>query len=162
MDMNAKEVTAIAIKFFGIWLIINLALYLPTFMFAVMTFSSEYFATTRLSLFLTAIGAYLAIGLSFAYVLCRLANSILQVVPSQVDDTERLSQTFVFQVLGVYLIVSGLPSILSLGIQLGDQGEYSFLNWFYLGGALFEFAVGVYLLVQPAIWALWLKKLRGR
>ena len=160
--MNSKEVTAIAIKFFGIWLIINFALYLPAFIFALMTFSKEYFASTSLVLFSVAVGVYLAVGLVCAYILFRLANSILQRTPKTAADTDGLSQTFVFQVLGVYLIVSGLPSVLSLGIQLGDQAEYSFLSWFYLGGAVFKFAVGVYLLVQPAIWALWLKKLRGR
>lgn len=38
--MSAKEVTAIAIKFFGIWLMINVILYAPSMILTMSSFDS--------------------------------------------------------------------------------------------------------------------------
>lgn len=157
--MTSKEVSAIAIKFFGIWFLLNLVIYLPSAVFALTSYNISYFSGSNLSFFMTAIGIYIVIGILCVAMLFRLANSVLETAPSSDDEGINLSEKFILQVLGIYLVISTIPSIAT--VSFSSNMEYSHLNWLYLGAVLFKLVVGILLLTTSKTWVQWLRKLRG-
>lgn len=160
--MNGKEVTAVAIKFFGIWLIVNIVLYVPSIMLTITAIESD--AMEKFGL-----GFYLAIGLSFVAIgvfasmaLFRAANSVLEINGSPDTASINISQEFLLQVGGVYFIVEALSLLPGTGIHVLTDSDIKPSSYLYFSGYLFQLGVGLYLLVKPTVWSQWLTKLRGR
>lgn len=160
--MGPKEITSVAIKFFGIYLMVNVVLYFPSMIMslaALERYQEENFSSI---VFVTVVGAFILLGLVVSFVLFHLANSIASKAAEPDQTTSSLSQVFLLQVLGIYFIVSGLSVLPGYGISIFIATEANITELFYGAGHLFQIAVGCYLLIKPVVWARWLSILRGQ
>lgn len=161
--MSAKEVTAIAIKFFGIWLMINVVLYAPSMILAIASLDSYRDREVNEGLYFSVVGSFILIGVVASCILFRVSNSILKSVPESEEVSESvISQKFLLQLLGVFFIVGALSSLPGLGVRMFKPSEFQITSYLYFLGNIFELIAGLYLLIRPEVWRLWLAKLRGR
>ena len=74
---NSKELTAIAIKFFGIYLVVNIVIYAPSVIATWIRLSQITGEDHSLISAILVSGSFILLGLVITYVLFKLANSIL-------------------------------------------------------------------------------------
>jgi len=160
--MSPKDITSIAIKFFGIYLMVNAVLYLPSMIVTLTAFEQHQEENFSSSVFITVVGAFIILGVVVSFILMRLANSIASKTTDQFEKGSTLSQQFLLQALGVYFIVSSLSVMPGFGISIIKAVEPDMTKFMYGVGYIFQAAVGCYLLINPAVWGQWLNKLRGR
>jgi len=159
--MSTREVTAIAVKLLAIWLLIHVILYIPSLALAFTSFQD--FNQTELPqwLYYALVASSLIIGFFAAILLLRTSNSVLASTNSESTDSN-IDQTFLLQLAGIFFIVSALAGMPSILLNLGKVSTVQTDTIFYLGGKLFELAIGLYLLIKPTVWLHWFNKLRGR
>jgi hypothetical protein len=161
--MNSREITAIAIKFLAIWLLINVVLQTPSLL---LTFDNiEGYTQHQFphGLYVSVVGAFLLIGSIASILLYRVANSVLNSIPdTDSTDTENISQKFLIQLGGVYFTVSAILLFMGAFAHLSKQSVIELSDYLYMLGALFELAIGFSMLVKSSVWVYWLLKLRGR
>ena len=161
--MNTKEITAIAIKFLAIWLLIQVALQAPSLILVINSIEGFTQQGSDKNLYVTVIASYLVVGVIASYLLYRVANSVLTAIPNTDNsDSSNISQQFLLQLGGVYFIVSGVLLMFSLLASSLKQSPIPIESYVYMCGALFELAVGLSMLVKSNVWALWFIKFRGR
>ena len=160
--MSPKDITSIAIKFFGIYLMVNVVLYFPSMIMSLTALEQYQEESFSSSVFVTVVGSFILLGIIVSFVLMRLANSIASKTPDVDESPINLSQEFLLQILGVYFIVSGLSAMPSYGISIFKTAKPELATVLYGVGYLFQVAVGCYLLIKPVVWGQWLNKLRGR
>lgn len=160
--MAPKDITAIAIRFFGIYLLVNVVLYFPTLITATATLEQIQSGEFNSSIYIYIVGSFVLLGVVVSLLLFRLANSISSRLPVTSEPASHLTQEFLLQVLGVYFIVSALSAIPGYGSSLLTSSPIELTRLLYLFGYLFETAVGCYLVVKPVVWNRWLNQLRGR
>lgn len=161
--MSTKEITAIAIKFLAIWLLIQVLLQAPSLIIVINSIEGFTQQESDKNLYITLVLSYLVVGSVISFLLYRVANSILTSIPDSNDsDTSNLSQSFLLQLGGVYFIVSGILLMFSLLASSIKQSTIPLESYIYMCGALFELVVGLSMLIKSSVWALWFTKLRGR
>ena len=160
--MSPKDITSIAIKFFGIYLMVNAVLYLPSMIVTLAAFEQHQEKSFSSGAFITVVGAFVLLGIIVSFVLMRLANSIVSKTTESSNSSPTPSQEFLLQVLGIYFIVSGLSVMPGYGISMFKAVEPDITKLFYGAGYIFQVGVGCYLLIKSVVWAQWLNKLRGR
>ena len=160
--MSPKDITSIAIKFFGIYLMVNVVLYFPSMIMSLTALEQYQEENFSSSVFITVVGAFILLGIVVSFILIRLANSIALQTTEPTDSSLKLSQEFLLQVLGIYFIVSGLSVMPGYGISIFKGAEPDTTKLLYGAGYIFQVAVGSYLLIKPVVWGQWLNKLRGR
>jgi large-conductance mechanosensitive channel len=159
--MNPKDITAIAIKFFGIYLMVNVVLYFPSMIMSLTALEQYQDENFNSNIFIIVVGSFILLGIIVSFILIRLANSIASKTTEPADSSPTLSQEFLLQVLGIYFIVSGLSVMPGYGISV-FKTEPDTTRLLYGAGYIFQVAVGSYLLIKPVVWGQWLNKLRGR
>jgi len=160
--MSPKDITSIAIKFFGIYLMVNVVLYFPSMIVSLTVLEQYQEENFSSSVFIAVVGAFILLGIVVSFILIRLANSIASKTSEPAESSPTLSQEFLLQVLGIYFIVSGLSAMPGYGISIFKAGEPDTTKILYGAGYIFQVAVGCYLLAKPVVWAQWLNNLRGR
>jgi hypothetical protein len=160
--MAPKDITAIAIRFFGIYLLVNVILYFPVMITAVATLQQQHSEKFSSSIYIYIVGSFILLGVVVSLLLFRLANSIASRVPVSSEPSAHLTQGFLLQVLGIYFIVSALSALPGYGFSLLKSSSIELTQLLYLFGYVFEAAVGCYLVVKPVVWNRWLNQLRGR
>lgn len=160
--MSPKDITSIAIKFFGIYLMVNVVLYFPSMIMSLTALEQYQEESFSSSVFVTVIGSFILLGIVVSLILFRLANSIASKTTETTESSATLSQEFLLQVLGVYFIVSGLSVMLGYGMSMFKGAQADTAKLLYGVGYIFQVAVGCYLLIKPVVWGQWLNKLRGR
>lgn len=159
--MSARETAAIAIKFLGLFLIINIVLFMPSLAFQVTV--AEHFTGGQVDRATVAlfIGVYFIIGLIICYVLFRLANSILKSVPEGTGRAESsMSEKFLLQLIGVFFFVSAASDLPRFIPILSGVTDISAKELWYLPGIIFELAIGLWLLAGSSLWGNWLRRVR--
>ena len=159
--MEPKDITAIAIKFFGIYLLVNVVLYFPSMIMSMAALQQYQEKNFSSYVFVSVIGSYILLGVVVSLILIRLANSIASSVGGTSQSSSHLSQEFLLQLLGIYFIVSGLQAFPGIGISFFKAVALESTKYLYGLGYMFQVAVGCYLLVKPVVWRKWLNKLRG-
>jgi len=165
--MSTREVLAIAIKLFSIWVLVETFWMSPT-LFALLT-SIEHWQGNILPewVYVTSIMAFICVGAAIAIALYKISNSILTTTPSN-GDIEASEQTkrFLLQLGGVYFLITALvyfpPSISFIWQPNPAQEGYSFHYFLRPFSYLFQALVGAWLVLHPSWWSLLLRKLRGR
>lgn len=163
--MLSKQITAVALRLMALWLLVKLILSLPTL--ALMLGAAETVPAGSMSApFLLLIGGFLLVGLLAAWLIGRAANAALaQVEKATSDDTAtlgHLDQKLLFQLLGLYFLVSalaGLPGALSFLPQVPQ------VSWQLLlrpAGLFFQLGIGLWLIAGAAFWCRLFNRLRGR
>jgi hypothetical protein len=158
--MNAREVTAIAIKLLAIWLLVHVIVYIPSF--AVAFTSVQDFNQTELPewLYYALVASSLIIGFLAAILLMRTSNSVLASTSTE-SMGSNVDQTFLLQLAGIFFIVTALVGLPGILLNLGKMSSVETDTVFYVGGKLFELGIGLYLLIKPAVWVRLLNRLRG-
>ncbi len=112
--MEPKDITALAIKFFGIYLLVNIVIYAPS-MIAMMTslesYSGEEFNS---DIYFTVVGSFMLVGVLVSLLLFRISNSIVSSMEGNEAGRININQELLLQVLGVYFVISAVSGIGSI------------------------------------------------
>lgn len=160
--MSSKEVSAIAIKIFGIWLLVNVVMYSPTMILTLTRLEMDAEQQFSPTIYYWVTGAFLVVGIACSMALFRAANSILSNSGLSNESDINISQRFLLQIVGVYFSVTAFSSLPGMGIRFFKENDIALSNYLYFAGYIFQLCVGLYLLIKPTVWAQWLAKLRGR
>ncbi len=161
--MNTKEITAIAIKFLAIWLLVQILLQVPSLLLVFNNIEGYVEKEFPINLYVSVVGSLLFIGSIASYLLFRVSNSVLNSIPNTSNsEPGNISQEFLMQLGGTYFIISSLMVILGVITSIRVQVPTEFTNNLRFLGAFFELAVGFSMLIKSNVWVLWFAKLRGR
>ncbi len=161
--MSVRETSAVAIKFLGLWLILNIVIFMPSLAFQAV--GIEHFTGERIDRMVIAlfIGTYFLIGLIACYVLFRISNSVIKSTPDASENAEsKTSERFLIQLVGAYFFVSAASDLPEFILQLAGVSHSSGTELWYLPGILLELVIGLWLLAGSSLWESWLRILRDR
>ena len=161
--MTTKEITAIALRLFSVWLLVQVILNVSGI--ALLLTSVEQYQGQVIPgyVYFMLIGSFILIGLLAAYLIWVSAQSVLNRCPgAESQGLDQDGQRFLLQLGGAYFIVTSLAYLpRSLGF-LSHSLEFSYMNLLWPLGLAFQFCIGLALLVGAAHWAVLFAKLRGR
>ena len=161
--MITQQVTAIALRIFSIWLLIQLILNLPSL---VMLFASvEQYKQQEIPMAAYAglIGAFISIGFIAVFLINKAANSVLNRAASDSEATlSSDSQKVLFQLAGLYFVVNALAYLPRSLSFMPSSMEISSSNILWPAGLVFQLVVGLWLVSASAFWLNLFNKLRGR
>ena len=109
--MKLKEIAAFAIKLSAIMLMISVLMHAPRLILSISAIERMYEDQFQPVFYISVVGMFFAIGLISSIVLYKVANSVLKSVPEK-SDSVSISETFLLQVFGVYLIISAIQIIM--------------------------------------------------
>lgn len=95
--MSPKDITSTAIKFFGIYLMVNVVLYFPSMIMSPTVLEQYQGENFNSSIFITVVGVLILLGIVVSFILIHLANS-KTIEPAESSPT--LPQEFLLHVLG--------------------------------------------------------------
>ena len=161
--MSIREITAIVLRLFSIWLLVQVILNVPGM--ALLWISVEQYQGQVIPKYVYPLfmGIFIATGLLVACLVWVSAKSALARCPSaEAGSLEQDGQTFLLQIGGTYFIVTALANLpRSLGFLVHSL-ELSYTNFLWPFGLLFQLCIGLALLVKAPYWTMLLAKLRGR
>lgn len=161
--MVSRDVTAIALRLFALWLLVQVILNMPGLV--VLLISVEQYQGHVIPKYLQVllIGSFIFLGLLAAFVIWIAAKSALaRCAHEEAGEFSQQGQIFLLQLGGVYFFVTALAYLpRSLGF-LSHSLEFSVANLFWPLGLVFQLCIGLDLLVRSSQWAKLLAKLRGR
>ncbi len=164
--MSQREILAIAIKVYALWLLgmlfINSVGFYPT----LIALTSWQGGTEIKSwVYIAVISSYLLAGLIIASLLFSVSTKTLKSlsIKSDISISEE-NKKYIFQVSGLFFVVSSrtyLPNSLTF-LFYKDVETHAFIQLLRPMGYLVQLCIGTWLIVNPSWWALAFKKLRGR
>jgi large-conductance mechanosensitive channel len=161
--MITQQVTAIALRLFSIWLLIQLILNLPSF---VMLFASvEQYQQQEIPMgaYVGLIGAFILVGLIAVFLINKAANSVLNSAKSDSEATlSSDSQKVLFQLAGLYFVVNALAYLPRSLSFIPNTIEISASSILWPAGLVFQLAIGLWLVSASTFWLNLFNKLRGR
>ena len=161
--MITQQVTAIALRIFSIWLLIQLILNLPSL---VMLFASvEQYQQQEIPIaaYASLIGVFISIGLIAVFLINKAANSVLNRATSDSEATlSSDSQKVLFQLAGLYFVVNALAYLPRSLAFIPSSMETSSSSILWPAGLVFQLAVGLWLVSASTFWVNLFNKLRGR
>lgn len=160
--MNPKDITAIAIRFFAIYLLVNTVVYVPSMIVSMTMLQDYYQESFSPSIFVFVVGAFVALGLVVIVALNRLANSISSKVENETETDTKISQELLFQVLGVFFVVTGLSSMPGVIIAMFKKTPFDSIMLLYTLGDLFQIVTGYYLVIKPKRLGEWMRSFGDR
>ncbi len=161
--MNSQQITAVAIKCFAFWLLIQVVIYVPGMIGAYSTMKTYSGSDISLTTYTLMIASIISVGLFATYALLKVSNSILKNTKEpETINKDTVSHVFILQVVGGYFIVTALSSAPNMVYSTLSRDSDNISNALYLFGNLFQLFIGLYLLISPGVWLCWLNKLRGR
>lgn len=160
--MNTKEITAIAIKLFAIWLLVQVILQVPSLLLVFNNVEGYIQQEFPHGLYVSVVGSFLIIGAIASFLLYRVANSVLASIPETNDNNKNnISQQFLLQLGGVYFIVSAILLFLGTFTNIRNTVSIEITSYLYSIGAVFELLVGLSMLIKSNNWVLILNRFRG-
>lgn len=161
--MTTKDVTAIALRLFSLWLLVQVILNVPSLVLYLTTMEQYQEQIIPGYVYIAMIGGFIVVGLMAVYLIWLAAKSVLNYEASgsgsAADDQ---SQTFLLQLGGVYFIVTSLAYLpRSLGFFLSSM-EVSYVHVLSPLGLLFQLFIGLALVFNASWWVHLLARLRGR
>lgn len=160
--MCTKEITAIALRLFSVWLLVQVILNVPGIALVLTSVEQYRGQVVPGYVYFVLIGSFIAIGFLAAYLIWVSARSVLTRLPSassQPLDTD--GQQFLLQLGGAYFIITSLAYLpRSLGV-LAQSLDFSYMDLLWPLGLVFQLGIGLALLVRAFQWAVLLAKLRG-
>ncbi|MDP0589676.1 MAG: hypothetical protein QS748_11010 [Candidatus Endonucleobacter bathymodioli] len=161
--MTTQNISAIAIRFLALWLLIQLVCNLPNLLFLLGSIEGYIQKEVPFWVYISTVVSILLIGLTAAYLMYKSSEKILS--QSTNETPEKLSTNdhkFFIQLLGLYFVVTSLtriPVSLSL-IQHSQHIEIyrllATLDW------VLQLIFGVFLIGSVTYWSQFLNKLRDR
>ena len=175
--MTIKVITAIALRFFALWLLVQVIFNLPSLL--MISSTVEFFQGEPLSQYMgwALLLGVMLIGLLAAYLLWRSAHGALTLSAKASQQSEpglldEQGQRFLLQLGGGYFIVNGLAllpskinfllSLVSFSAVPGSASYSGMPGWVALAAVLLQLGIGVSLMVHNSWWRYLFAKLRGR
>lgn len=161
--MTTKEVTAIALRLFSLWLLVQVVLNVPGIVMLLTTLEHYQGQTVPIFVYLMMTAGFVGIGLLAAYLIWIAAVSVLARSPESENGTfDQVGQTFFLQLGGAYFVVNALAYLpRSLGF-LQHSLDMSYVSLLSPLGHVFQLCIGLALLGKPSYWAKLFAQLRGR
>ena len=165
--MSTREVLAIAIKLFSIWILVQVFWMSPTLIALLTTVESWQGNIMPEWVYVAFITAFICVGVAISVVLYQISNSVLTTTPSK-GDIEASEQTkiFLLQLGGVYFLITAFvyfpPSISFIWQPNPAQESYPFYYFLTPFSHILQALAGAWLVLHPSWWSLLLRKLRGR
>lgn len=161
--MMTQQVTAIALRLFSIWLLIQLILNLPSFIILFASVKQYQQREIPIEAYVGIIGAFILVGLIAVLLINKAANSVLSRAKSESETTlSDDSQKVLFQLAGLYFVVNAiayLPRSLSF---IPNTLEISSTSILWPAGLAFQLIIGLWLISASTFWLNLFNKLRGR
>lgn len=166
--MTNKEITALALKVFAIYVLVQTLLAVPMFVRAITSnfYNKEGLTTyTSLGIGILAIAILLGVGIS----IWKLSNRVISktVSSSQIQTGPNTTEEFILSALGLYLAFKGLLSVLYMSVSAYTQlygqhtpQEVSPETVAYLVGNFIQVFVGLSLILRARGWVVLLRKFR--
>ena len=163
--MISQQVTAIALRALAIWLLLQVVLNSPGLI--LLLNDTKYYRNQSIPIevYSLVIGGFYAVGFTAAFLLNRLAGSVLKKVKSKEGVEVHLtidSEKFLLQLLGAYFLVDALVSIprtLSFVIHV-DRVDVT--QFFWPAGLVVQLIIGLFLIGSSKYWLRAFEVLRGR
>ena len=159
--MNSRIVTAIALKLFAIWVIVQIILQIPfvwqMYYLTKQIRSPEVVMDPLPYLILLSL---VVCGLIAGVIIFKLGQKVLETLPSGeslIDhkDTEKL----LLQLLGIIFIVTALSRLPSAGVAAYSvAGKDPVSDWLWFGALLFKFIFGILLVMKSGYIQAFLKE----
>ena len=161
--MITQQITAISLRLFAIWLLIQLMLNVPSLIMLITSIGQYQQQEIPVGLYIGIISALTLVGLLAAFLINKAATSVLNRAKSDSEATLGIgSQKLLFQLVGLYFVVNALvylPRSLSF---IPSTTEINITNWLWSAGLIFQLAIGVWLVSSSTFWLNLFNKLRGR
>lgn len=161
--MTTKEVTAIALRLFSLWLLVQVIMNVPSLVLISTSIEQYRGQTIPEYVHIVILGGFIAIGAIAAYLMWVAARSAL--ASTSESGSELLGkegQKFLLQLGGAYFVVNALAYLpRSLGF-LESPMEATYVSFLFPFGLFFQLCIGLSLLVKASYWVELFQKLRGR
>ena len=161
--MVIQQITAIAIRFFAISLLVKLVLNIPGLTMILASMESYIQQDIPVLAYIGLVVSFLFVGLVAAYLMYRASKSILDKAS---DDSPSIlnkdNQQFLIQLGGFYFIINALSYIpKSIAVIPTSPGIEAY-NLLVAFGWFFQLCVGLFLIAKTSYWVELLQKMRGR
>lgn len=161
--MITQQVTAIALRLFSIWLLIQLILNLPSFVMLFASVGQYQQQEIPMGVYAGLIGAFILVGLIAVFLINKAANSVLSRATSDSEATlSSDSQKVLFQLAGLYFVVNALAYLPRSLSFLPNTMEIPLSSILWPAGLVFQLVVGLWLVSASTFWLNLFKTLRGR
>jgi len=161
--MITQQITAIALRLFSIWLLIQLILNLPSLL---MVFASvEQYRQQKIPMgaYVSLVGVFILVGLIAVFLIYKAASSVLKSSKSESEATlSNGSQKVLFQLAGLYFVVNALAYLPRSLAFIPNTADISSTNILWPAGLVFQLVIGLWLVGSSAFWLNLFNKLRGR
>lgn len=165
--MNTREVLAIAIKLFSIWVLVQIFWMSPSLVLLLGSMESWQGVVISEWVYVALMSVFILFGVLISIVLYKISNSVLtsNFSEKRIDVSDQ-SKKFLLQLGGVYFVVTTLvyfpPSIGFLWSVDPSQEGFPFHYFLRPLGYLIQLIIGLWLVLHPSWWSFMLSKLRGR
>lgn len=161
--MITQQVTAIALRLFSIWLLIQLILNLPSLMVLFASVKQYQQKEIPMEAYVILIGLFILIGLIAVFIINKAASSVLSRATSDSEATLSCdSQKVLFQLAGLYFVVNALAYLPRSLAFIPNSMEISSTSILWPAGLTFQLVVGLWLVSASTFWLNLFNKLRGR
>tara|TARA_B110001452_G_C14961962_1_gene336415 strand:- start:82 stop:570 length:489 start_codon:yes stop_codon:yes gene_type:complete len=161
--MVTQQITAIALRFFAIWLLIQLMLNVPSLIMLITSIGQYQQQEIPMGAYIGIVGALALVGLLAAFLINKAATSVLNKTKSNSEVTLDIeSQKLLFQLVGLYFVVNALAYLPRSLSFIPSITEIDITNWLSSAGLTFQLAIGVWLVSSSTFWLKLFSTLRGR
>ena len=161
--MTSRDITAIALRLFSLWLLVQVMLNIPGLVMLLTSVEQYQGQVIPEYVHVFLIGSFIVLGILAALLIWVAANSALARTSSEeTGELDQQGQMFLLQLGGAYFVITALAYLpRSLGF-LSHSLEFSLANLLWPLGLVFQLCIGLALLVRSSQWEKLLAKLRGR
>ena len=160
--MNLKDVTAVALRLFALWLLVQVVLHIPGLVMLLASLENYQEQLISIYAYIALLGGFALVALVVVLLIWRAAKSALESCSdADLGALESQSQRFLLQLAGVFFVVTALASLPKSLSFLSSSLAFSYANWLWPMGLLFQLVIGSVLLVGSASCLRLLARLRS-
>ena len=161
--MIVKQVTAIALRFLALALLIKLTLNIPMILMFLSSYESYMQHGIPIYVYIGLIVSFVIVGCLSAYLIWKVSKSILEKAPYKAESIlSEDNQKFLIQLGGIYFIVNALVYLpVAIG-RLPNRQHIEFESSLSVFGWLIQLLIGILITTRVAYWHKLLLKLRSR
>ena len=161
--MTTRNVTAIALRLFALWLLVQVITNVPGLVMLLTTLEQYQGQAIARYLHVLLIASCSAIGLLAAYLIWRAAGSALKHSCDTKHEQLGLDgQRFLLQLGGICFVVFALASLPRSLAALAHAQAFSYTTLLWPAGLVFQLLAGLALVVGASRWVALLSRLRAR
>ena len=161
--MTSRNITAVALRLFSLWLLVQVILNVPGLVMLLTSIEQYQGRVIPEYVHVLLVGGLVLLGLLAAILIWFAAGSALARCSGQGSEwLDQEGRMFLLQLGGVYFMVTALADLpRSLGF-LSYSLEFSYSDWLWTLGLVFQLCIGLSLAVAAPQWKVLLATLRGR